>query len=238
MDPGFLYDTFVQLLSGLPLTLELVAISVSAGAMLAIGLALIRVSKVSVLDRLARIYIFFFRGTPLLVQIFLVYYGLSQFDFVRNGPLWPILREPFWCAIIALTMNTAAYGGEILRGGLQAVPFGQVEAGRAYGMSGILLFRRIILPVMLRQALPAYGNEIILMVKSTSLTSIITLMEVTGIANKIISETYRSLEVFVCAGAIYLALNFVIARGVRAIEAALSPELRQPTSRIGKVARA
>jgi len=238
MDFAFLYETFIALLAGVPLTLQLVLISVSAGAILAVGIALMRVSKIAVLDRLARTYIFFFRGTPLLVQIFLVYYGLSQFEFVRNGPLWPFLREPYWCAILALTLNTTAYGGEIIRGGLQSVPFGQVEAGRAHGMSGILLFRRIICPVMLRQALPAYGNEIILMVKGTSLTSIITLMEVTGIANKIISETYRSLEVFICAGAIYLALNFVIARGISALEAALSPHLRQPASRIGNVARA
>lgn len=123
-------------------------------------------------------------------------------------------------------LNTAAYGSEIIRGGLQAVPWGQVEAARACGMSGILLLRRIVFPIMMRQALPAYGNEIILMVKGTSLTSIITLMEVTGIAYKLISESYRSLEVFVCAGIIYLGVNLVIARGVRALEYALSAHLR------------
>jgi octopine/nopaline transport system permease protein len=238
MDFNFLAETFVRLLQGLPLTLQLVAISVSLGACLAIGLALMRISKIAVLDRSARIYVFFFRGTPLLVQIFLVYYGLSQFVFIRESALWPFLREPYWCAILALTLNTAAYGSEILRGGLQAVPWGQIEAGRAYGMSGLLLFRRIVAPIMLRQALPAYGNEIILMVKGTSLTSIITLMEVTGIANKIISETYRSLEVFICAGAIYLAINFLIARSVRALEFAISPHLRPAAPSTAEVARA
>lgn len=235
MDFQFLFETFLRLLEGLPLTLQLVAISVSIGAGFAVLLALMRVSKISPLDQLARAYVFFFRGTPLLVQIFLVYYGLAQFAAVRESLFWPFLREPYWCAILALTLNTAAYGCEILRGGLQAVPWGQIEAGRAYGMSGVLLLRRIIFPIMIRQALPAYGNEIILMVKGTSLTSIITMMEVTGIAHKIISETYRSLEVFICAGAIYLAVNFVISRAVSTLEHSLSPHLRSvPTPALAR----
>lgn len=238
MDLPFLAETFLRLLKGVPLTLQLVSISVFLGFWIAVVLALMRMSKALLLDRAARLYVFYFRGTPLLVQIFLIYYGLSQFAAIRESVLWPFLREPYWCAILALTLNTAAYGSEILRGGLQAVPWGQIEAGRAHGMSGLLLFRRIVGPIMLRQALPAYGNEIILMVKGTSLTSIITLMEVTGIANKIISETYRSLEVFVCAGAIYLAINFLIARGVRALEFALSPHLRPVPQSVEQSSRA
>ena len=225
-------ETFRRLLGGLPLTLQLVSISVSIGIVVAMLLALMRVSGIAVLDRLARAYIFFFRGTPLLVQIFLIYYGLAQFAAIRESILWPFLREPYWCAILALTLNTAAYGGEIIRGGLQAVPWGQVEAGRAFGMSGILLLRRIVFPVMIRQALPAYGNEVILMVKGTSLTSIITMMEVTGIAQRINSETYRALEVFICAGAIYLAVNFVVARCVMALERYLSPHLRPASAAV------
>ena len=130
------------------------------------------------------------------------------------------------CAILALTLNTAAYGGEIIRGGIQSVPHGQIEAGRAAGMSGLLLLRRIVLPVALRQALPAYCGEIILMVKATSLASTITLLEVTGIAHKILSETYRAIEVFVAAGAIYLLINFLITRATLALEYWLSPHLR------------
>jgi len=230
MDWAFLFDTLYQLLEGLPLTLQLAAWSICAGAALALILALLRRTGVPPLVWFVRGYVFVFRGTPLLVQLFLLYYGLSQFPEVRQSFLWVFLRQPYWCAILALTLNTAAYGSEIIRGGLQAVPPGQIEAARACGMSGFLLFRRIILPLALRQALPAYGNEIIIMVKTTSLASIVTLMEVTGIAARLISETFRAFEVFTCAGAIYLILNFLIARGIGLVEYRLSPHLRPAQS--------
>ncbi|MBB2972863.1 ABC transporter permease [Mesorhizobium sp. RMAD-H1] len=232
MDWEFLLETFASLVAAIPLTLELAATSILLGACLALVLALFRLSNMRVLDWFARLYVFVFRGTPLLVQIFLIYYGLSQFPAVRHGFLWPILREPYWCAVIALTMNTAAYASEIIRGGLLSVPHGQVEAARACGMSRFMLFRRIILPLAIRQALPAYGNEMISMVKATSLASIITLMEVTGVAAKIISETYRAIEVFVVAGAIYLTINFLLTRLVHAVEYALTPHLRAPRLRV------
>ena len=169
---------------------------------------------------------FVFRGTPLLVQIFLIYYGLGQFEAIRDSFLWTFFREPFWCAILALTLNTGAYTSEIIRGGIQSVPWGQVEAARACGMSRLLLFRRIVLPIALRQALPAYGNEVILMVKSSSLASTITLLEVTGIARGIIAKTFAPVEIFIVAGAIYLAINFLVTRAIRAAEWRLSPHLR------------
>jgi octopine/nopaline transport system permease protein len=190
-------------------------------------LALMRLSGNPALDLPARAYVFVFRGTPLLVQIFLIYYGLGQFPEIRRSLLWPFLREPYWCALLALTLNTAAYSSEIIRGGILSVPFGQIEAARACGMSRWLIFRRITVPQGLRVALPAYGNEIILMTRSTALASVITLMEVTGIASKIIAETFRAVEVFVCAGAIYLILNFAISRGIALLERRLSPQLRE-----------
>lgn len=226
LDPAFLAETFVTLLKGVPLAFQLALLSIVAGGILAFGLALMRVSDRWWLDRPAQFYIFVFRGTPLLVQIYIVYYGLSQFPALRYSFLWPFLREAYWCAIIALALNTAAYSAEIIRGGLLSVPAGQVEAARACGMSGPLLFRRIIMPLALRQMLPAYSNEIILMVKSTALASTITLMEITGIAAKLISESYRPVEVFVCAGAIYLAINFIIARFFAGLETIMSPERR------------
>jgi octopine/nopaline transport system permease protein len=168
-----------------------------------------------VLDWFARAYVFVFRGTPLLVQIFLIYYGLSQFPAVRHSIFWPVLRDAYWCAVMALSLNTAAYASEIIRGGLLSVPHGQVEAARACGMPRLMVFRRIVLPLAIRQALPGYGNEMISMIKATSLASIITLMEVTGVAARIISETYRAIEVFVVAGFIYLAINFLLTRLVQ-----------------------
>lgn len=227
LDFNFLGETFVTLLGGIPLTLQLTALSVVSGGVLAFVLALMRASGNPFLDVPARFYIFAFRGTPLLVQIYIIYYGLSQFPELRQSVLWPFLREAYWCAIIALALNTAAYSAEVIRGGLNAVPAGQIEAARSFGMTRSLAFRRIIMPLALRQMLPAYSNEIILMVKATALASTITLMEITGIAAKLISQSYRPVEVFVCAGAIYLALNFVIARIFSKLQHALTPEKRE-----------
>ncbi len=227
MDFPFMGQAFLTLLGGVPLTLQLTAVSVLAGLALACALAAMRVSGVALLDWPARAYVFVFRGTPLLVQIFLIYYGLGQFrPALQEWGLWPFFREPWWCAVAALTLNTAAYGSEIIRGGLQSVPHGQVEAARACGMSRSLLFRRVVAPIALRQALPAYGNELILMVKATALASTITMMEVTGLAHKLISQSFRAIEVFVAAGAIYLLINFAVTRLVLLAEHRLTPHLR------------
>lgn len=221
-DPAFLFDTFLRLLRGVPLTLSLAFMSVAAGGVLALLLALLRRSSAAG-ALVARFYVFVFRGSPLLVQIFIVYYGLSQFPGIRRSMLWPFLRDPYWCAVLALSLNTAAYASEIIRGGLESVPGGAIEAGRALGLSRGRLLRLIVLPLAVRQALPAYGNEIVIMVKSTALASIVTLMEVTGIAHEIIGDTFRAIEVFLCAGLIYLLMNTAIARSVWLIERRLSP---------------
>ena len=235
MDFAFTSETLVSLLSALPLTLELAGTAIALGAVLALGLALARLSGILVFDWFARLYIFVFRGTPLLVQIFLIYYGLSQFGVIRHSILWPVLREPYWCAVLALMLNTAAYASEILRGGLLSVPHGQIEAARACGMPRLMIFRRIVMPLAIRQALPGYGNEMISIVKATSLASIITLMEITGVAAKIISETYRVIEVFVVAGAIYLTINFLLTRLIAVVEYRLSPHQRQPIPVSGRL---
>ncbi len=227
MDFAFMWETFLTLLPGLPLTLELAATSILAGGILAAIISLVAVVGGPIGRGFTQGYVFVFRGSPLLVQMFLIYYGLGQFrPFLQEIGVWGIFREPYWCAVIALTLNTAAYSSEIFRGGLQAVSIQQVEAARACGMSGVLLFRRIILPIAIRQALPAYGNEIILMLKATALASVITIMEVTGLAGKLIADSFRAFEVFIVAGAIYLAITFLVTRLLRIIEFWLSPHLR------------
>lgn len=226
MNLQLMWDSVPKLLGGLALTLELVVLALFLGFFVAVGMALLRLSPYHPLSSLASAYVFVFRGTPLLVQIFLIYYGLGQFEALRDSFLWTFFREPFWCAILALTLNTGAYTSEIIRGGIEAVPFGQIEAARASGMGRVLLFRRIVFPIAIRQALPAYGNEIILMVKATSLASTITLMEVTGIARTIIAQTFAPVEVFIMAGAIYLTINFLVTRALRYTEWRLSPHLR------------
>jgi octopine/nopaline transport system permease protein len=225
MDWVFLLDTTWQLLSGVPLALQLTALSLTAGMALAVLAHAAMVSGVAPLRWIATAYIDLFRGTPLLVQIFFIYYGLGQIPAFRESVLWPILCEPYWCAVLALALNTSAYSAEITRGALAAVPPGEVEAARACGMSGLLLRRRIVWPIAMRHGLPIYGSEAILMVKATSLTSIITLTEVTGIAHKLISSTYRVVEIFVAAGVIYLAMTFLLTLAIGLVERRLSAHL-------------
>jgi octopine/nopaline transport system permease protein len=232
MDTAILIEIIPKILSGARLTVSLVLLSLSMGFVFAVTVAILRRSRYVMMSAPMNLYVFIVRGTPLLVQIFLVYYGLGQFPFIRESPLWVVLRDPFWCAILAMTANTTAYGSEIIRGGLESVPWGQVQASRAFGMSGFLVFRRIVFPLAIRQALPAYGNEIILMVKASSLASTITVMEMTGIANMIMAETYRPLEAFIVAGTFYLALNFIMTRIVQLIEWKLSNHLRPPKTHV------
>lgn len=224
MDFAFAWETFLILLPAVPLTLQLALHSIALGAVLALVLALCRLSGSPFVEWPARAYIFAFRGTPLLVQLFLIYYGLGQFPAIRHSIFWPYLREPYFCAVLALTLNTGAYASEIIRGGLLSVPHSQIEAARACGMSRLMIFRRVVFPLAVRQALPGYGNELIAMVKATSLASIITLMEITGVAAKLISETYRVIEVFVVSGALYLALNFVLTRLLILVERWMNPQ--------------
>jgi len=228
MDFDLMFDSIPKILGGSRLTVLLVTISLSMGFVLAIVTALLRRSQIALLVIPIKAYVFVMRGTPLLVQIFLIYYGVGQFEIIRESIFWTVLKSPFWCAIFALTLNTTAYGSEIIRGGLESVPYGEVEAARAFGMSGWLLFRRVIFPIAIRQALPAYGNEVILMVKATSLASTITIMEMTGIANTIMAENYRPMEAFIVAGSFYLILNFIMTRIIQLIEWRLSGHLRPP----------
>lgn len=207
-----------RLSEGALLTLELVAIAVVAGLILALPMGIARASKHWYVRAVPYGYIFFFRGTPLLVQLFLVYYGLAQFDAVRQGPLWPYLRDPYWCAIITMTLHTAAYIAEILRGAIQAVPPGEVEAARALGMSRAQAMLYIILPRAARIGLPAYSNEVILMLKASALASTITLLELTGMARKIAARTYLHEEMFLTAGLIYLIIAFVLMQGFKLLE--------------------
>ena len=221
-------EAFPQLIQGIPQTMLLVSISVGIGFILAVVFAQMRLSKNILLSSLGRLYVYIFRSTPLLVQMYLIYYGSGQFrHFFQDIGLWQFFREPYFCAISALTLNTGAYTAEIIRGGIQSVTWGEIEAGRAIGMSPWTLFKRIVFPVAIRQALPAYGNEVILMVKSSSLASTITILEVTGIAKKIIAATYAPIEVFIIAGSIYLVINFLVTRAINILEKRLSPQLHR-----------
>ena len=213
-----MYESFFKIIQGIPLTLQVVIIATILGFIIAILVALMRISGRGILSIPAYYFVYLIRGTPLLLQLYFVYYGLGQFSFIRESFLWPILREPYWCGIITLTISTGAYSSEIIRGGIMSVSKGYLEASNALGMSKFMTFMKVTLPITFRQALPAYGNELILMVKASSLISIITLMEITGIARTIISKTYAPVEIFLVAGSIYLFINFLIVMSVNFAE--------------------
>lgn len=217
------------LAKGALMTIELVVISGAIGLVLSVPLALMRVNRTPWINALPRAYIFFFRGTPLLVQLFLVYYGLGQFEAVRASVLWIVLRDAYWCAVITFSLHTAAYIAEILRGAIQAVPGGEIEAARALGMVPRQVYARIILPRAVRIAIPAYGNEIILMLKASALASTITLMDLTGTARTIYAKNYLPVETFLTAGAFYMVLTYALTLAVKRMEIKLHPDRKRPT---------
>lgn len=216
-----------RLLEGAWLTLELVGIAVLAGLILAIPLGVMRSSRLAWVRALPYGYIFFFRGTPLLVQLFLVYYGMAQFEAIRQSALWPVLRDPYWCAVITMTLHTAAYIAEILRGAIAAIPPGEIEAARALGMSRWQALLHIVMPRAARIGLPAYSNEVILMLKASALASTITLLELTGMSRTIIARTYQPVEIFLMAGVFYLLASYGLVRLFRLLEQRLRVELCQ-----------
>ena len=223
---SLIFKNFFIVLSGLDNTLLLLLVSLPIGFVLALIFALGRVSKIKLLSYTIASYIFVIRGTPLLVQIYLIYFGLGSIKLIRESFLWIALKEPFWCGVIALTINTVAYGAEIFRGGIQSIEKGQVESGLSLGFGKIMLLRKVILPIAIRKVLPSYGNELILMVKATSLVSLTTYMEMTGIARKIMAKTFAPVEAFIAAGILYLFLNFLMVQFVKYLEWKYNPHLR------------
>lgn len=209
---------FPRLLHGLGITVILMLCSLALGSCLAIVLTLCSLSKHAYLRAPVDAFVFFIRGTPLLVQIFLIYFGLGQFEWIRDSPLWWVLSRPFPCAIIALALNTCAYTIVLLKGAINSVPYGEVAACEALGMSKGLMLRRIILPRAFRIALPAYSNEVIMVLKGTSLASTITILDLMGVTNQIIAQTYATIPFLLIAGALYLILNSIIVSTFKLIE--------------------
>jgi len=197
-------------LRGLQTTIILVAISLVLGLCLAIPIALLATSKNKWVSFLPKAYIYFFRGTPLLVQMFLIYHGMGQFEVIRESFLWVIFKEAYACALIAFALNTAGYTGEILRGTIEQTAFGEIEAAKSCGMSTAMIYRRIILPSTFRRALPAYGNEVIFMLHGSSLAGLITIVDLFGAAKIVNARNFVPFESFITAGVIYLIVTFLI----------------------------
>jgi len=218
MDIGLMILSLPKLLSAAVVTLKLLSLSLFFGLAIGLLFAILRLNKNYFINKFAYGYSYIFRGTPLLVQIFIIYFGLGQVEYFRSTFLWVVFKEPYWCAIIAFALNTGAYTSEILRSAFQTIKPGIIEAGKSLGISNKIIFYKIQIPVAIRQSLPAYGNEIILMMKGTSLASTVTLMDITGVAKHIVSTTYKPLEIFIMAGCIYLFMTFIIHNLIKYLE--------------------
>ncbi len=218
MDLELMISSLPKLLNAAVITLKLLSVSLMIGLFIGLFFAILRLNKNIFINRFAYGYSYVFRGTPLLVQIFIIYFGLGQIEYLRSTVLWVILKEPYWCAIIAFALNTGAYTSEILRSAFQTIKPGIIEAGKSLGISNKVIFYKIQIPIAIRQSLPAYGNEIILMMKGTSLASTVTIMDLTGVAKYIISTTFKPIEVFIVAGGIYLFMTFIIHNVIKFLE--------------------
>ena len=218
MDFSIITENLGIYMEGLWNTAQLVSLSLLIGLLLAIPLAILITSKNLLINGPIRAYVYFFRGTPLLVQMFLIYYGMGQFKAVQTSIFWILFKEAYFCALFAFTLNTAAYTTEIIRGAIEATPHGEIEAAKATGMSRFLMLRRIVLPSAFRRALPAYSNEIIFMLHGSSLASVITIIDITGAARIVNSRFYSPYEAFLTAAVIYMCITFLIVWSVKQLE--------------------
>jgi len=231
MDFDLIAKSLPDMLKGVAITLELLVLSLIIGACLCAVVVPLRLSRHRILWMPTYAYIFFFRGTPLLIQLYLIYYGLGQFhDFWESIGLWFIFKDGFWPAIITFSLNTAAYTSEILRGAILGLPHGEIEAAKACGMSRLLLLRRIILPKTARLVLPAYSNEVIQMMLSTSLASLVTIYDLMGVTKQFFNRTYAVYTLYPTAGFMYLLMMLGLTWLFRSIEFRLSAHLRDRPS--------
>jgi arginine/ornithine transport system permease protein len=210
MNLDAILENFPRYLEGAVTTAELLGISLLIGLTLAIPLAVLRTLPIPWLSRPIWVYTYVFRGTPMLVQLFLIYYGLGQFEWMQQSALWPLFSSAWFCACLTFVLNTCAYTTEIIAGSIRALPYGEIEAAKALGMTRWVMLRRIVLPSALRRSLPAYSNEAIFMLHGTSLASVVTLMDLTGAAREINSTYYIPFEAFITAALFYFSFTLVL----------------------------
>jgi len=203
---------------GVWMTLQLTALSVLIGFFIALPFGLIRAKSNGIASKLINAYVYAFRGTPLLVQLYLIYYGLSQFEAVRGSFAWVILRDAWWCALIAFSLNSGAYATEIIRGAVQSVPKGELEAAKSLGMSPFQVNRLVLIPIALRRSLPQYGNEVVFMLHGSVVASIITIQDILGVGRTLNARYYLAYEGFLTAAVLYMSLAFVTVYTFRQLE--------------------
>ena len=200
---------------GIVTTLVLLFSSLALGGIFALVFALMLTGRSILLQRLVGAYTFVIRGTPLLLQVYLIYYGLGQLEWIqaRWDDVWPWthFKDPFFCALLAFSLNTAGYTAEMLAGSIRETNAGEIEAAQAFGMSRFQVMRRVVLPSAMRRTLPAYSNEVVMMLQSTSLASAVpAMLDVTAAASRIYSDFYLPFEAYLAAAAIYLLATFCL----------------------------
>lgn len=200
------------------ITLQLTAIALAVGFAIALPAGMARARRVRWASPPINAYVYLFRGTPLLVQTFLIYYGLAQFEWVRDSWAWFFLREPWWCAVIAFSLNSGAYGTEIIRGAIETTPRGDLEAAKALGLSPWQVDALVLIPSALRRALPQYGNEVVFMLHGSVVASVITLQDILGAGRTLNAKFYLAYEGFLTAAVLYMAITFGLVAIFRALE--------------------
>lgn len=219
MDFGPIIDNLPLYFEGLLVTIQLVFWSLAIGLFFAIPLAILRMSSNPLLNAPVWAFTYFFRGTPLLVQVFLLYYGLGQMQFmIELSQTLTFLKDAYWYALLAFTLNTCAYTTEIIRGAIAGTPYGEIEAARACGMSGSQIYRRVILPSAFRRALPAYSNEVIFMLHGSALAGLITIIDLLGAARIVTSRYYNPFEAYIAVGLFYFLITFTLIGGFKLLE--------------------
>ncbi|HVJ33630.1 MAG TPA: ABC transporter permease [Terriglobia bacterium] len=218
IDFALVWRSAPDLLHGLSVTLQLTVLTVLGGILLSVPLGILRASRYRSASAAIWVYTYFFRGTPMLIQLYLIYFGLGQFAAIRDSFVWPVLSQAYWCCLLTFTLNTAAYTIEIVAGAIRNVPHADIETAKALGMSRWTRLRRITLPVAFRIVLPAYTNEVIFILQSSSLASIVTVLDLTGIARTIIARTFATYEFFITIGLIYLTLTYLMLWGFNRLE--------------------
>lgn len=222
----FTTTTMLHYWGGLVTTVQLVFLSLLLGLILALPLAIMRTSKNPFISGPVWFYTYLFRGTPLLIQLYVIYYGIAQIEGIQDTFWWEIFRSAFYPALLAFTLNTAAYTTEIIRGALVATPQGEIEAAKAYGMSWALRVRRIMLPSAARRAVQAYSNEVIFMLHASAIASVVTIVDLTGAARDIYSRFYAPFDAFIAVALIYMALTFSMVYGFKRLEQHLLKHLK------------
>ena len=203
---------------GVWITLQLTAIAVAVGFCIALPAAMARVKGVRPVSPLVAGYVYLFRGTPLLVQTFLIYYGLAQFEWIRDSWAWVFLRQPWWCAVIAFSLNSGAYMTEILRGAIGTTPRGEIEAAQALGLQPWMVEGLVVIPSALRRALPLIGNEVVFTLQASSVASVITLPDILGAGRTLNARYYLAYEGFLAAAVLYMGVTFLLVWLFRRLE--------------------